>query len=101
MLRYELTQKYGDQIVMVAPQTPYVQLPTPNHGARFFPQENKTETPRFNDMRPNPGVEERNETPRKDNMYNNGYDSSRNILEDRTFEPNIGKWFDPPINFQK
>ena len=98
MLTHITTAKYGDQVVMVAPQGNYVQLPTAGHGVRYFPKENSTETPRFNDMRPNPGVQKKNETPKMDNNYQNGYDSSRSIMIDRTNLPNVDKWFTPPID---
>ena len=98
MLAHVTTQKYGDKVVMVPPQGPYAPLPSAGHGVRYFPKENSTETPRFNDMRPNPGVQKKNETPRMDNNYQNGYDSSRSVMTDRTHLPNVDKWFDPPID---
>ena len=97
MLAHAQTSYFGDRIVMVSPKGPYVPLPTAGHGVRFFPQENKTVTPVFNSMRPNPGVK-RNETPKKDNTYCNGYDSSKSILIDRTHLSGINNHFYPPIN---
>ena len=100
MLVHAQTNRYGDRIVMVPSSKPYVQLPTAGHGVRYFPHENKTVTPVFNSTRVNPGVR-RNETPRKDNNYNNGYESSRSRWEAGTHLMNVDKYFDPPIDHRK
>lgn len=100
MLVHAQTNRYGDRIVMVSPSKPYVSLPTAGHGVRFFPQENKTVTPIFNGMRNDPGVR-RNETPKKDNNYNNGFQSSRSKWEAGTHLMNVDKYFDPPIDHRK
>ena len=100
MLVHAQTNRYGDRIVMIPPTKPYVQLPTAGHGVRYFPQENKTLTPVFNSMRPNPGVH-RNETPKKDNSYSNGYQSSKSKWEAGTHLMNVDKYFDPPIDHRK
>lgn len=98
MLTHAQTNIYGDRIVMAPSKQKYVPLPTSGHGVRYFPRENKTATPVFNSMRPNPGINKRNETPRKDNNYNNGYPSSRSRWEANTYLPNIDRWFTPPVD---
>ena len=100
MLVHAQTNRFGDRIVMVPPTKPYVPLPAAGHGVRYFPQENKTVTPVFNSMRFDAGVR-RNETPRKDNNYNNGYESSRSRWEAGTHLMNVDKYFDPPIDHRK
>lgn len=100
MLTHAQTSYLGDRVVMVPPKGAYVPLPAAAHGVRYFPQENKTQTPIFNNMRPNPSVK-RDETPKRDNLYSNGYDSAKSILADRTRLSGVNEWFYPPIDFAK
>lgn len=100
MLTHQTTPKYGDQVVMVAPQGNYIPLPTAPHGVRYFPIEHPTVTPRFNDMRPNPGVKQ-NETPRMDNSFQNGYESSKTLMVVRHHGGHVETWFDPPARYDK
>ena len=92
---------YGDTTIVVPPQGGYVELPKVAPTKRTFPIEHKTETPRFNDMRVNPGVKI-NETPKRDNSYHNGYASSESVLDlQRGKEGTINNWFNPAIEFRK
>ncbi len=100
MLTYRNDSKLGDRIIVIPPKGPYVQLPQAAHGVRYFPKENKTITPIFNSMKPNPGVK-RNETPKIDNTYQNGYKNSRSILEESTSLSTVNNWFEPEINHTK
>ena len=99
MLTKQHLQFLGDTVVMTQPG-PYVSLPSVEPTKRTFPIEHKTITPKFNDMRPNPGVKI-NETPKKDNSYQNGYPKTESILDVRYKEGTVNNWFYPDIDFKR
>ena len=91
----------GDTTIVVPPKGPYVQLPHVEPNKRVFPKENKTITPQFNQMRPTPAPTKKNETPKKDNSYTNGYASSESILDVGYKETNyVNRWFIPDIDWR-
>ena len=89
----------GDSYIMVKPQGPYVELPKVEPRKRIFPKENKTVTPKFNEMRPTPAPTKINESPKIDNSYSNGYASSESILDVGYRERGvINNWFIPALD---
>ena len=99
MLTHQHLAVLGDKVIVVRPETPYVELPHVDPVKRTFPRENPTSTPRFNDMQPNPGTKIM-ESPRMDNCYQNGYPSSESRMEIRTKEGTVNNWFLPPPTYQ-
>ena len=91
---------YGDSVIVIPPKGPYVNLPQVEPSKRTFPDEHKTVTPKFNAMRPNPGVKI-NETPKKDNSYQNGYPKSESILDVTYREGTVNNAFWPDIDYRK
>ncbi len=92
--------KLGDTTIFVKPKGPYIEMPRVPPSKRYFPNEHKTITPNFNAMRPNPGVK-KNETPKIDNGYNNGYPNSRSLMNVNTKESPINSWFGQAIDFKR
>ena len=99
MLTKQHLQFLGDTVVMTQPG-PYVNLPSVEPTKRTFPIEHKTITPKFNEMRPNPGVKIM-ESPKADNNYQNGFPSSETRMDTvRTKEGTVNNWYLPPPTFQ-
>ena len=80
MLKIVNENKLGSHPILVKAKLPHIELDFPAPSKRRFPIENKTATPKFNSYRPK-AYSQSNETPNRDNNFNNNYHRSTTKME--------------------